>query len=54
VSPSLLNNRLKELRGTGLVALGPDGYHLTALGEELLLLLKQMGTWSTHWAQAIR
>jgi DNA-binding HxlR family transcriptional regulator len=53
VSPSLLNNRLKELRATSLVALGPDGYHLTPLGEELLALLKDMGKWSTHWAKTI-
>lgn len=53
VSPTLLNNRLKELRATGLVSLGPDGYYLTALGEELLVFLHGMEKWSSRWAEAL-
>lgn len=50
VSPSVLNRRLKELRATGLVELGEDGYFLTALGSELRQHLEQLGRWSKEWA----
>jgi DNA-binding HxlR family transcriptional regulator len=37
MSPSVLNQRLTELRATGLVARHPDGgYHLDVSGESLL------------------
>lgn len=50
VSPSLLNQRLKELRGTGLVDHDGSGYALTPLGEELFERLDDMGSWSKRWA----
>ena len=36
MSPSVLNDRLKELRATGIVALGDAGYALTESGAELV------------------
>jgi DNA-binding HxlR family transcriptional regulator len=53
VSPSLLNRRLKELRTTGLVELGDDGYLLTPLGGEAYELLEPLGRWAKHWADTI-
>jgi DNA-binding HxlR family transcriptional regulator len=53
ISPSILNSRLKDLREAGLVNLGSDGYQLTALGEELFLLLKPFGEWAIKWARQV-
>jgi len=53
VSPTLLNQRLKELRATGLVDHGRDGYALTPLGNELMTLLDPIGRWSKTWAAEI-
>ena len=39
MSPSVLNQRLAELRDAGLVELSDDGYRLTADGDELLDLI---------------
>lgn len=51
VSPSVLNQRLKELRATGLVDRGEDGFELTPLGLELMSYLDELGTWSKRWAR---
>lgn len=53
VSPSLLNQRLKELRATGLIDHDGDGYILTELGEELSQQLASLGTWSKRWANML-
>ena len=53
VSPSVLNQRLKELRATGLVGHDGAGFALTPLGEELFDHLDALGTWSKHWAAEI-
>lgn len=53
ISPSILNNRLKDLREAGLVGLGGDGYFLTPMGEELFQLLRPFGEWSLKWAKKI-
>ncbi len=39
VSPSSLNQRLRELRALGVVALGDDGYGLTPSGVRLSRIL---------------
>lgn len=49
ISPTLLNTRLKELRATKVVHKTVDGYALTAIGEQLLLLIYPMGDWANHW-----
>jgi DNA-binding HxlR family transcriptional regulator len=55
LSPTVLNDRTKELREAGLVALAePDGYALTALGRELFARFMPIVEWSEHWADAIR
>jgi DNA-binding HxlR family transcriptional regulator len=50
VSPSILNERLKDLRAARLIELGSDGYKLTTLGSELLALLLPLGRWADGWA----
>ncbi len=53
LSPSVLNQRLAELRESALVALQADGYVLTALGRELLALLLPLTHWADKWAEAV-
>jgi len=50
VSPSLLNRRLKELRASGIVSHGADGYRLTPIGVDLFGRLQPLGTWADQWA----
>jgi DNA-binding HxlR family transcriptional regulator len=51
-SPTIINTRLAELREAELVELDPDsGYRLTALGEELLQLMRPLHVWSEKWAK---
>ena len=53
ISPSILNSRLKELREAKLIDRSLEGYHLTAMGQELFNLLKPFGKWSVNWAKLI-
>lgn len=53
VSPTLLNQRLKELRVSRLVELGPGGFRLGAAGRELLGLLLPLGRWADAWARGL-
>jgi DNA-binding HxlR family transcriptional regulator len=49
MSPSVLNDRLKELREARLVELAATGYALTASGRELLRRLKPLNSWAETW-----
>ena len=51
VSPTVLNKRLKELTGSGLVHRTSEGYALTDQGDTLFTLLKPLGKWSQSWAE---
>ncbi len=55
VSPTVLNQRLKELRESGLVDLWEgDGYGLTPLGHQLRQALRPLREWSEErWAKAV-
>jgi DNA-binding HxlR family transcriptional regulator len=53
MSPSVLNERLSELRDAGLVEHGPDGYALTSDGDELLDLIAPLSAWSKKWARRV-
>lgn len=46
MSPSVLNDRLKELRAFGVVELLGGGYALTASGADLLKRLKPLNQWA--------
>ncbi|RXJ72144.1 transcriptional regulator [Veronia nyctiphanis] len=54
ISPTLLNNRIKELRALELMSTSDDGYQLTELGNELVAFIKPLGDWSYHWADNIQ
>lgn len=53
-SPTIINERLAELRAANLVALDEaSGYRLTPLGEELLGLFLPLHVWSEKWAKRL-
>lgn len=55
VSPTVLNDRTRELRDAGLVSLEePAGYALTPLGRELFERFLPLVEWSERWAEALR
>jgi DNA-binding HxlR family transcriptional regulator len=52
VSPSVLNERLRELREAGLVeVVDGEGYVPTPLAEELGEILIPLDTWAKRWAK---
>lgn len=53
VAPSVLNNRLKELKGCGFVERGEKGYQLTDTGVALFKMLEPLGGWSVAWAEGL-
>ena len=53
VSPSVLNARLADLRGLGLVEAGDAGYRLTRDGVELSKLLSPLERWADRWAERL-
>ncbi|WP_031520723.1 winged helix-turn-helix transcriptional regulator [Streptomyces sp. NRRL F-5123] len=53
MSSSVLNTRLNELTDARLVALGDEGYRLTALGRDLVRALAPLDAWSRRWAAAV-
>jgi DNA-binding HxlR family transcriptional regulator len=54
LSPSVLNERLAELRAAALIESRTDeGYALSALGRELLTLLLPLTGFAETWAKAI-
>ena len=53
-SPTIVNDRLADLRAAKLVELDADsGYRLTPLGGELLRLVLPLHAWSEKWARAV-
>jgi DNA-binding HxlR family transcriptional regulator len=54
VSPTVLNQRLAELRETGIVELEEGrGYTCTELGTALLRALRPLSSWATRWARSM-
>jgi DNA-binding HxlR family transcriptional regulator len=54
VSPTVLNERLRELRESRLLdSAGAAGYGLTPLGHELIEQFLPLVAWSTRWAAAL-
>jgi DNA-binding HxlR family transcriptional regulator len=52
ISPSVLNDRLAELREAGVVQLEhPAGYILTGEGRSLLSALAPLDGWARRWAR---
>lgn len=53
ISPTVLNQRLAELRETGLIeAVAEGGYELTVLGRELGEALAPLQAWAVTWNRA--
>jgi DNA-binding HxlR family transcriptional regulator len=52
VSPSVLNQRLAELREAGLVERGEGGYALTAMGSELITAFSPLTAWAVRWKRS--
>ena len=50
-SPTILNQRLKELREAGIVTLEEEGYSLTREGKGLLASLAPLQRWADRWAK---
>jgi DNA-binding HxlR family transcriptional regulator len=50
-SPSVLNTRLAELRASGIVEHGGEGYALTQAGADLLTRLLPLHDWSERWSR---
>ncbi len=53
VSPSILNNRIKDLREADIVERSLEGYQLTKRGKDLREILVQIGKWSINWADEL-
>jgi DNA-binding HxlR family transcriptional regulator len=54
MSPTVLNQRLRDLRDVGIVVLvEPGGYALSELGLSLLEALMPLQQWSTRWQKAL-
>lgn len=53
VSPTSLNQRIKDLRTLGLVSSGDQGYALTGQGQSLAQLLLPLGKWADRWADEL-
>jgi DNA-binding HxlR family transcriptional regulator len=54
MSPSVLNQRLAELRRTGIVERDVEaGYRLTREGRSLLSALAPLDDWARRWAQGM-
>jgi DNA-binding HxlR family transcriptional regulator len=52
-NPSVLNQRLAELRAARLVEHGGDGYGLTAQGRSLLATFLPLHAWADQWAEVL-
>lgn len=51
ISPTTLNNRLKELVQSLLIERTLDGYILTKKGKEVYHLLRPLESWAKEWAK---
>jgi DNA-binding HxlR family transcriptional regulator len=49
LSPTVLNQRLAELREAALVDAGEAGYVLTPLGRELIVAFEPLTAWALRW-----
>lgn len=52
ISPTVLNSRVKELRGLRIVEASETGYALTSQGQELCAHLGPLDNWAKEWAKS--
>ncbi|MFC6440177.1 helix-turn-helix domain-containing protein [Bowmanella sp. JS7-9] len=53
MSPSVLNNRIKQLADARLLATSPTGYQLTELGNTLMTTLDPLRAWASVWEKQL-
>jgi DNA-binding HxlR family transcriptional regulator len=53
MSPSVLNQRISELRQAHIIAHTQGGYRLTAEGESLLASISPLDKWAKRWARGV-
>ena len=54
MSPTVLNQRLRELRDTGIIEIAePGGYTLSQAGTSLLQSMMPLLTWSDDWQKML-
>jgi DNA-binding HxlR family transcriptional regulator len=49
LSPTVLNQRLAELRDAGLVETDAGGYRLTPLGRDMIEAFAPLSKWAVRW-----
>jgi DNA-binding HxlR family transcriptional regulator len=54
MSSSVLNQRLRELRGAGIIDAGDGGYGLTQEGRRLLDAYAPINAWAERWAARVQ
>ena len=52
MSPSVLNQRISELRAGRIIDHAGGGYRLTAEGKKLLSSIAPLDDWAKRWARA--
>ncbi len=53
MSPSVLNQRISELRDALIIARTAGGYRLTAEGESLLASIAPLDDWAKRWSRRV-
>lgn len=54
MSPSVLNNRIKQLSEARLIYTSEEGYKLTELGCSLMQTLDPLREWASAWEDALQ
>jgi DNA-binding HxlR family transcriptional regulator len=54
ITPNTLNTRLKEMRASGLITHGDNGYGVTSSGADLLRRMNDMSAFATKWSAAMK
>ncbi len=52
ISPTVLNQRLAELREADMVHAGDKGYALTPIGAELIVAFEPLSRWALRWRRS--
>jgi DNA-binding HxlR family transcriptional regulator len=53
ISPTVLNQRLHELREAALLESGDAGYALTPIGRELIAAFDPLSRWALRWRRGL-
>ena len=53
ISPTILNNRIKDLIKADIAERTINGYQLTKRGNKLIKLIRPFGDWSREWAKEV-